>query len=144
MAYMSQERKKELAPAIKAHCKKFGVKASIAVRHHSTLVVNIKSGPIDFLRDHAETLATRPGGFRTAGYTGVDHALQSWNGYIQVNEYWLKDQHTGKALEFLEGLKELMNKGNHDNSDIMTDYFDVGWYKDINIGKWNKPYEVTK
>jgi hypothetical protein len=33
-----------------------------------------------------------------------------------------------------------MNMGNHDNSDIMTDYFDVGWYVDVNIGLWNKPY----
>jgi hypothetical protein len=23
----------------------------------------------------------------------------------------------------------------------MTDYFDVGWYIDINVGKWNKPYQ---
>jgi hypothetical protein len=31
---------------------------------------------------------------------------------------------------------------NHDNSDIMTDYFDVGWYVNIYVGKWNKPYNV--
>ena len=36
-----------------------------------------------------------------------------------------------------------MMVGNHNNSDISTDYFDVGWYIDINIGKWDKPYEVT-
>jgi hypothetical protein len=33
--------------------------------------------------------------------------------------------------------------GNHDRSDSMTDYFDVGWYISINVGKWNKPYEMT-
>jgi hypothetical protein len=33
-----------------------------------------------------------------------------------------------------------MNDGNHDRSDIQTDYFDVGWYVDVNIGRWNKPY----
>jgi hypothetical protein len=32
---------------------------------------------------------------------------------------------------------------NHDNSDIMTDYFDVGWYLNINVGGWNKPYTVV-
>jgi hypothetical protein len=36
-----------------------------------------------------------------------------------------------------------MDIGNHDRSDIQTDYFDVGWYKSVNIGTWNKPYEVT-
>jgi len=37
-----------------------------------------------------------------------------------------------------------MDIGNHDRSDIQSDYFDVGWYKSVNIGKWNKPYEVTR
>jgi len=26
----------------------------------------------------------------------------------------------------------------------MTDYFNVGWYIDVNIGKWNKPYVIEK
>jgi len=34
----------------------------------------------------------------------------------------------------------VMNTGNWDKSDIQTDYFNVGWYVDVNIGKWNKPY----
>jgi hypothetical protein len=33
-----------------------------------------------------------------------------------------------------------MNDGNWDKSDIQSDYFNVGWYVDVNIGKWNKPY----
>ena len=49
MAYISQEDKKALAPAIKAVLKKYGVKGSIAINHHSSLVVNIKSGVLDFL-----------------------------------------------------------------------------------------------
>jgi hypothetical protein len=35
-----------------------------------------------------------------------------------------------------------LNTGNHDNSDSQTDYFDVGWYVDVKVGKWNKPYIV--
>jgi hypothetical protein len=56
-----------------------------------------------------------------------------------------------KILE-LKGLKktdaqaviDAMNDGNHDNSDIQSDYFDVGWYTHINVGRWNKPYLLTK
>ena len=55
MAYMSQERKANLAPAIKAVLKKYKVKATIAVRNHSTLVVNIKSGSIDFIENFIQT-----------------------------------------------------------------------------------------
>ena len=50
MAYMSQDKKKELAPLIKKVCKKYGVKATLSVRHHSTLVLNIKSGGVDFIK----------------------------------------------------------------------------------------------
>jgi hypothetical protein len=35
-----------------------------------------------------------------------------------------------------------MNDGNYDNSDIQSDYFSVGWYIDVNVGKWDKPYTV--
>jgi len=40
----------------------------------------------------------------------------------------------------LNELLVAMSTGNHDNSDIMTDYFDVGWYSNINIGQYHKPY----
>ena len=49
MAYVSQEMKKDLAPQIKAVLKKYGLKGSIGVRHHSSLVVNIKSGILDLV-----------------------------------------------------------------------------------------------
>ena len=49
MAYVSQEKKKELAPGIKAVLKKYGMKGTLAVRHHSSLVCNIKRGKLDIL-----------------------------------------------------------------------------------------------
>ena len=114
MAYMSQEKKKTLAPAIKAILKEYGMKGSIGVDNHSTLVVNLKSGRIDF------------------GSTN-DH----------VNHNWIDKHYTGIAQQFLNELKDAMMTGNYNNSDIMTDYFDVGWYIDINVGKWNKEYVLT-
>jgi hypothetical protein len=114
MAYISQEHKKELAPAIKAVFKKYGIKATLGVRHHSTLIANIKSGPIDF------ALGDR--------------------GYKQVNEFCIGANFEGKAQDFLLELKAAMMIGNHDNSEPMTDYFDVGWYIEINIGQYEKPY----
>ena len=111
MAYVSQELKAKLAPAIKAVCKKFGVKASLAVRNHMCLVLNVKSSKIDFGGD-----------------------------YVQVNPYWYKDHYDGKARAFLSEVIPAMNNGNWDESDAQVDYFNVGWYIDVHIGKWNKPY----
>lgn len=132
MAYMNQEKKAALAPQIKAVLKKFGMKGSIAVRHHSTLVVNVTAGKLDVIQNYHDT--ARPEYER--------------EGYLQVNGYWLHDHYTGDVRDFLVELKDAMMASpdgavaNHDRSDIMTDYFDVGWYLDINIGKWNKPFTL--
>lgn len=134
MAYMNQERKAKLVPVIKAALKKYRVKGTIATCHHS-ISVNIKSGSLDFIKNYNDTVSVRPGGFRL-GSPAKD--------YMQVNTYWYHEHFSGKAKDFLGELIAAMNNGNHDNSDIMTDYFDVGWYIHINIGRWNKPYVCTE
>ena len=134
MAYVSQERKAQLAPSIKAICKKYGIKATIAVRHHSTLVVNIKQGKIDFIGNYNEVNAARP----RPEHLPFQPATKS----IDVNPYWYHEHFSGDALAFLSELIPAMNAGNHDRSDPQTDYFDVGWYIDVNIGRWDKPYAL--
>ena len=117
MAYVSQKDKAELAPAIKKVLSKYGMKGSISIRHHSTLVVTLQSGAIDF-----------------GEYTHGD-------GYIQVNVYHIERHYKGKAQKFLtELLAAMKGPGWFDKSDSMTDYFHVKHYCDINVGKYNKPY----
>lgn len=135
MAYVSQALKAQLAPGIKAICKKYGVKASIAVRHHSTLVLNIKQGPIDFFSSYNKKMESIRSG---NGYEFVPETK-----HIEVNEYHYDKHFSGVALEFVDEIVAAMNIGNHDRSNIQTDYFDVGFYTDINIGTWNKPYAVV-
>jgi len=125
MAYMNQEKKAKIAPAVKAILKKYNVKASLAVSNHMTLVLNVKQGPIDFINDFGNPEDAKQFG-------------------IQVNPYHYKSHFTGKSVKFLEEVITAMNEGNHDRSDIQSDYFDVGWYVDVNIGKWNKPYALEK
>ena len=140
MAYVSQDLKKSLAPAIKAVLKKYNVKGSLAVNNHSTLVLNIKSGSIDFIENFIQTDQDSNIG-RKMEQSQVDYIRK--NRSLDVNVYWYKEHFSGKALAFLSEVIPLMNKGNHDNSDVQTDYFDVGWYVDVNIGKWDKPYTVV-
>jgi len=122
MAYVSQEMKKELAPQIKAVLKKYGMKGSIAVRHHMSLVVNIKSGKLDIL--------------------GALGASEYERDYVQVNPYWIEENYDNpEVVAFLSELKEAMEGPNffcHDDS--MTDYFHRSHYIDINVGQFNKPY----
>ena len=126
MAYMSQENKKSLAPAIKAILAKHGLKGSLGVRNYSTLVLTLKSGSLDFAADYLGQRSTTDGRFAA-----------------RVNHYYIDTGWTGKAREALTELAQAMMFGNHDRSDSMTDYFDVGWYIDLSIGEWNKPYVVS-
>lgn len=130
MAYFNQAMKAEKSAAIKALAKEYGVKLTLAVRNHSTFVCNIKSGSIDFFNSINEDNWRNPQDVKKCGYMDV---------YKDIDSAFLP----GAARDFLKKLNRIMMQGNHDNSDAMTDYFDVGWYVDINVGQWGKPYELT-
>lgn len=141
MAYFSQEDKKRVAPAIKKVLKKYGVKGSLAVSNHSTLVVNIKKGELDFIE------AANKVRVKQASWRGDEpHLIE--NGHIQVNRYHAADnaREVGedKVADFYEELVEAMMGADwFDKSDIMTDYFHTAYYMSINVGQWNKPYELV-
>ena len=92
-------------------------------------MLTVRQGSIDFVADYGISPQDRT------------HAKQFG---IQVNPYHYKSHFNGRALKFLSEVIPAMNDGNHDRSDIQTDYFDVGWYVDVNIGRWNRPYALEK
>jgi len=47
------------------------------------------------------------------------------------------------VLQTMRAIIKALNLDNYDRSDSMTDYFDVGHYVNINIGRWNKPFVFT-
>ena len=139
MAYMSQEKKARIAPVVKAICKKYGIKASLSVDHHTSLVLSIKSGSINFFEELTKTEYNNNGYVCTpvGWYTEVNVGKY---GELCINSYHYKDHYIGKSLKFLSEVISAMNEGNHDRSDSHTDYFDVGWYISVNIGKYKAPY----
>lgn len=134
MAYISQEQKAKIAPVVKAICAKYGVKATLSVNRHTSLNLTIRSGKIDFIGSVNRVMAQRPERYRH-DRPAKDH--------VQVNEFWYHEHYDGEALAFLKEVIPALNDGNHDNSDPMTDYFDVGWYLHVNIGSWDKPYVLV-
>jgi hypothetical protein len=130
---MNQQKKAIIAAKLKPVLKKYGVKGTLSVRNHSSIVLNVKAGSIDFIENYL------------ADGKCTDESFVRRYGSLDVNPYWFQDHFTGKAKDFLsEAFDALKGAGYYDNSDIQTDYFDTAYYYDINIGKWNKPYELTK
>jgi hypothetical protein len=135
MAYMNQQKKAIIAQNLKPILKKYNVKGTLSVRNNMSIALTVKSGEIDFIKNFNDTVAQQPGGFRNGSRAEK---------YLSVNTYWFQEHFSGKAKQFLAEAKDaLLSAGWYDNSDAQYDYFDTAYYIDINIGKYNKPYEVV-
>ena len=77
---------------------------------------------------------------RTRNYSQLnEHQLRA-DGVMQVSNGTCL---TSRAWSVMKRVDQIVNAENWDRSDSMTDYFDVNYYTHLNIGKWNKPFEVT-
>jgi hypothetical protein len=121
MAYMNQAKKSIIAAALK-QVVPASWKYSLAVRHHSTIVMTIAAAPFDLIGKLYDTERTD----------------------ISVNTYAAKSNlKECEEKEILLKIIDCLNLENFDNSDPMTDYFHVGHYVDLRIGAWDKPFIVT-
>lgn len=135
MAFMSQERKKTIAAALKVALKGSGLKYSLKVQHHSALVMTVYSAPLDFPQNVYEVNQQNWGHVPT-------RSMKQKPTNCGVGSYTCLGNYSGECLKMVQKIWDIMNMGNHDRSDIQTDYFDVGWYADIKFGTYNKPFEV--
>lgn len=138
MAYVSQERKRKIAPLVKKICAKYGISGSLSVRNHTSLVLTIKAGRIDFIGNSNRVCGS-------SHYQVSQGFKPNTRGYSDVNPYWFQDHYDGEARACLTELfAALKSDGWYDRSDAQTDYFDTAYYVDINIGKWNQPYTLVR
>lgn len=136
MAYMNQERKaliaQELKKVVPAQWK-----YTLAVRNSSTIVMTITQAPVDLI---GECLRV------SQKYETSVSKTKERPTNLDINQYYLDRQFDGDLLalfrQFMDALnlRNVQGKENWDKSDIMTDYFNVGWYVDLNIGSWNRPF----
>lgn len=116
MAYMNQQRKAERAPIIKGILKRYGMKGSLSVRNHSTLVLKIKDTAGMFADEFKSDYDKRWG--------------------ISINPYWFHEHYADKpkAVKMLTELKDAMyGKDYYDHSDAQVDYFCTSHYIDIDV-----------
>ncbi|QPI17913.1 hypothetical protein POP12_121 [Pectobacterium phage POP12] len=119
MAYVNKETKAKIVAAVKAVLPK-DWKATFAVRNYSEIVCTIRKAPFE--------LADVFDGVR--------------EGHYNVNQYHIKAHcKDEKIAEALQKIVDALNLDNYDNSDPMTDYFDVGHYITLQFGSWDKPFE---
>lgn len=74
-------------------------------------------------------------------------SILNGNAYIDINEFCLDryGEFEGYFEKILQIIKTAPAKASgdvwYDNSDSMTDYFDIAFYIHVSVGQWNKPYQ---
>jgi hypothetical protein len=126
MAYISAEEVREIRKELKKEFPKY--KFSVRKRQHS-VSVNILKSDIEFrsqFRDPTEK-------------------------YSPVNQYFIDTNWNPRGAKFLKKVLKIIKTAPgkavdgqewFDDSDIMTDYFHTAFYIDLQIGTWEKPYEL--
>ena len=125
-------------------------KFSVTVKKYSggrTMTIALLSGPFQAMLDNEywqngyvqlNRYQLREGFDRRSGTQTLSN---KWvvvpEGYALSNGAYISDA----AWNVLQRALEVGDAENWDNSDSMTDYFDVNYYLDIEIGKYSKPYE---
>lgn len=139
MAWMNQEKKKQIVEKVKPILKKYKVKGSFRVSHHSTIVLTIKSGSLDFIGD----MNTERRDLLNPRLFDKEKLREKYT--LDINPYWYEEHYVGKSRKFFDELfPALYSADYYDRSNIQTDYFDTAYYVDVNVGNWNQPYTITK
>lgn len=126
MAYMNQQKKQKIAQALKAVVPQ-GWKYSLAVQHHSGIAMTIRKAPVNLLRVFSES----------------EHYKHETAKAYDVNPYWYHTRiEDPEMLATFERIIDALNLDNHNRSDLMTDYHDVGHYVSLTIGSWDKPFQM--
>ena len=133
MAYVNSQDVAQIRKELKEAFPEF--KFGVRKRDHMAVAVTVKSGPTNFssIFDKDEYAKKRQ--------------------YAQINPYHLESFY-GEHAEFFGKIVDIIKTapargegyhkgtGYYNNSDAMIDYFDTAYYFDINLGAWDKPYEV--
>lgn len=140
MAYMNQTKKKEIKKVLDEIVPK-GWKYSLRVRNYSKICFSLmKSPPL-------RVLYLSEGQNRWQ-YSSCDlkEKKTKTGDYISINENCLEHYFPCESyeLDFFKKVRDVLNTGNYDNSNVQEDYFDVGHYISISIGQCDKPYEALE
>lgn len=81
-----------------------------------------------------------------------------FSGYAQLNHYQLMENRederglrlnngeylTEKGWEVMQIATRILSAEHYDYSESQADYFCTNFYRHVNIGRWNKPYQVKE
>jgi len=132
VAFMNQHKKKEIAEELKKFMPKTW-KYSLRIRDHYTIAMTIRSAPVDLVKEHEAKRASK--------LSNHPNFIPRTERYVSINPH-IADESFTESQEMINKIMAALNLNNFDHSDIQSDYFHVGHYVAVNIGTYDKPFEV--
>ena len=139
MAYLSAEDVKHIRVALKKEFPQY--KFSVTRDGHLGVMIAFMKGPKFAEYEYFD---------RYANETKVGNL--SDGEHHQINQHWLEEFYGKENAKILDKIHVIAktapakNGGKvwYNDSDAMIDYFDIAYYIHINVGKWNKQYEIVE
>ena len=138
MAFISAEDVKHIRNELKKELPQY--KFSVVRDHHSSVTISLMKGPAfkDFEYFDRYAHETKTGTLN--------------EGHHQINQFHLENFYGKENAKILDKIHVIAktapakNGGKvwYNDSDAMIDYFDIAYYIHINVGKWNKQYEIVE
>jgi hypothetical protein len=63
---------------------------------------------------------------------------------VNTNSFETSDTYSDEVKKVLKAVKDFYSQYNYDNSDPMSDYYNVRFYETLGIGKWDKGFVQTE
>src|SRR3990167_4611718 len=145
----------EIAKRIKQQLKQFkGCKFSVSSEYYSmgsSITIALIESDFKVIKDFKDIPEKSLCECENSNYNREQIKINQENKYHQLNKYTLLENYnknwcngvflTEEGHNLLKEAVKIAEQYNYDNSDSMTDYYDVNFGFNIWIGKWNKEFK---
>lgn len=109
----------------------------------SSITVALVSGPESVIEGYAPGTNGVEWGYPVPGYAQLNHYSFLVEGFSGSDSHTTNGyQLTEAGWEVMAKAAEILAREHWDKSDIQTDYFNCAYYMHLNVGRWDKNYEV--
>lgn len=143
MAYVSTQKTAEIRAKLKEVFPEIKFLVNRGTNYNGALNVHIMRSPYKFL--NVERYIARFNGNPPVPAEQLTNILNGEGYTLDINPYHLHSTDTlYENVGIIEKILDICNDGNWDRSDVRSDYFDVGWYINLTVGKGDKYYVLSK
>lgn len=110
----------------------------------SSITLALMSGPEEVMGEWPEGSNGREWGSARPGYAQLNPISFGSQGRFYGKDELISNgyQLTPKGWEVMEIATKILSADHWDKSDVMSDYFSCNFYMHVDIGKWDRNYEI--